>query len=141
MVTIIGFMWYTLSDLRDSDHGTLAFPFLLPLLITILGRIQLHTFLAIYLFNLFLQAFTTGSVIEQGSTALVNLTAVHAGVVVVLFVSLVANALTRALKNSELVVSDVRINLIVCFDRHITIRKLITLNISLWAFLVLFFFL
>ncbi|KAF7289065.1 hypothetical protein HMN09_01354700 [Mycena chlorophos] len=57
------------------------------------GRIELRTFLILYFLTLPLQLITTGSFLEQGSTALVALTAVHAGLVAAVFWSLLANAL------------------------------------------------
>ncbi|KAJ7233098.1 chitin synthase III catalytic subunit [Mycena rebaudengoi] len=57
------------------------------------GRIELRTFLSLYFLTLPLQLVTTGSFLEQGSTPLVALTAVHAGAVAALFWSLLANAL------------------------------------------------
>ncbi|KIM35594.1 hypothetical protein M413DRAFT_449642 [Hebeloma cylindrosporum] len=57
------------------------------------GRVELRTFLMLYLFTLPLQLLTTGSLLEQGSTALIALTAVHAGAVVALFWALLANAI------------------------------------------------
>ncbi len=58
-----------------------------------IGRIELRSLLILYLITLPLQLVTTGSLLEQGSTALVAVTAVHAGVVVALFWSLLANAI------------------------------------------------
>ncbi|KAF7309433.1 hypothetical protein MIND_00314100 [Mycena indigotica] len=57
------------------------------------GRIELRTFLLLYFITLPLQLITTGSFLEQGSTSLVALTAVHAGFVAALFWALLANAL------------------------------------------------
>ncbi|KJA28319.1 hypothetical protein HYPSUDRAFT_33659 [Hypholoma sublateritium FD-334 SS-4] len=57
------------------------------------GRIELRSLLILYLITLPLQLVTTGSLLEQGSTALVAVTAVHAGAVVALFWSLLANAI------------------------------------------------
>ncbi|KAG6896811.1 hypothetical protein C0992_005911 [Termitomyces sp. T32_za158] len=57
------------------------------------GRIELRTLLAVYALTLPLNAITTGSFIKQGSTALVVLTAIHAGLVVAFFWGLLANAL------------------------------------------------
>jgi len=57
------------------------------------GRIELRTFLMLYLFTLPLQLLTTGSVLEQGSTALIAITAIHVGAVVALFWALLANAI------------------------------------------------
>jgi hypothetical protein len=57
------------------------------------GRIELRTFLIIYLITLPLQLITNGALLEQGSTALVALTAVHVGAVVALFWALLANAI------------------------------------------------
>ncbi|EDR08112.1 uncharacterized protein LACBIDRAFT_250182, partial [Laccaria bicolor S238N-H82] len=57
------------------------------------GRVELRAFLGLYLLTLPLQLLTTGSLLEQGSTALVVLTAIHAGVVAGLFWALLANAI------------------------------------------------
>lgn len=57
------------------------------------GRVELRTFLSIYLLTLPLQLITTGSLLTQGSTSLVVLTALHAGAVAALFWSLLANAI------------------------------------------------
>lgn len=46
-----------------------------------------------YLLTLPFQLITTGSFLEQGSTALVVLTAVHAGLVAATFAVLLANAI------------------------------------------------
>ncbi|KAF5380016.1 hypothetical protein D9615_006296 [Tricholomella constricta] len=56
------------------------------------GRIELRTFLGLYALSLPLNAITTGSFLEQGGTAVVVLTALHAGVVAALFWALLANA-------------------------------------------------
>lgn len=57
------------------------------------GRTELRVFLAIYLFTLVLQAITTGAFLEQGTTALVVLSAIHAGAVAALFWTLLASGL------------------------------------------------
>ncbi|KAL5489711.1 hypothetical protein ACEPAI_4543 [Sanghuangporus weigelae] len=57
------------------------------------GRSELRVFLVLYLLSLPLQLVTTGSIIRQGTTALVVLTAIHAGVVAALFWTLLANAI------------------------------------------------
>lgn len=57
------------------------------------GRWEIRAFLFLYLLTLPLQIITNGSLLEQGSTALVVLTAIHAGVVVALFWVLIANAI------------------------------------------------
>jgi hypothetical protein len=57
------------------------------------GRVELRTFLTIYLITLPLQLITTGSLLTQGSTTLVALTAIHAGAVTALFWGLLANAI------------------------------------------------
>lgn len=56
------------------------------------GRIEFRWFLFVYALSLVLQILTTGSYLQQGSTALVVLTALHAGVVAALFWLLLANA-------------------------------------------------
>lgn len=55
------------------------------------GRIELRTFLLLYLLTLQLQLLSTGSLLPQGSLALTILTAVHAGLVAACFWGLVAN--------------------------------------------------
>lgn len=57
------------------------------------GRVELRAFLVLYLLTLPFQILTTGSLLEQGGTPLVVLTAIHAGLVVALFSALLANAL------------------------------------------------
>jgi len=57
------------------------------------GRLELGSFLALYSLTLPLQLITTGSFLEQGSKALVILTAVHGGLVAATFWSLLGNAL------------------------------------------------
>ncbi|KAJ8481210.1 hypothetical protein ONZ45_g15382 [Pleurotus djamor] len=57
------------------------------------GRIELRIFLSMYFLSLIFQLLTTGALLEQGSTALTVLTAIHAGVVASLFWMLLANSL------------------------------------------------
>jgi len=57
------------------------------------GRSELRIFLGLYLSTLIFQILTNGSVIQQGSKALVVLTAIHAGLVATLFWALLANAI------------------------------------------------
>ncbi|EJD02533.1 uncharacterized protein FOMMEDRAFT_141532 [Fomitiporia mediterranea MF3/22] len=57
------------------------------------GRSELRVFLVLYLLTLPFQLVTTGSIIQQGTTALVVLTAIHAGLVASLFWALLANGL------------------------------------------------
>lgn len=57
------------------------------------GRVELRIFLIIYLITLPLQLITNGSLLQQGTTPLVALTAIHVGAVVALFWSLLANAI------------------------------------------------
>lgn len=57
------------------------------------GRLELRSFLIVYLLTLPFQLLTTGSILEQGSTALVVLTAIHAGLIAALFWALLANAI------------------------------------------------
>jgi Chitin synthase export chaperone len=62
-------------------------------LMCIAGRVELRTFLLIYLITLPLQLITTGSLLTQGSTPLVVITAIHAGAVTALFWALLANGI------------------------------------------------
>ncbi|KAL4252692.1 Chitin synthase export chaperone [Abortiporus biennis] len=57
------------------------------------GRVEFLYFLLLYFVSLILNLITTGSFLHQGSTALVVLTAIHAGIVAALFWTLVGNAL------------------------------------------------
>ncbi|KAA1477449.1 hypothetical protein DENSPDRAFT_861540 [Dentipellis sp. KUC8613] len=57
------------------------------------GRVEIRAFFVLYLLTLPLQLLTTGSYLTQGSTALVALTAIHAGAVAALFWVLLANAI------------------------------------------------
>ncbi|KZO99427.1 hypothetical protein CALVIDRAFT_380762 [Calocera viscosa TUFC12733] len=57
------------------------------------GRIELRAFLLTYALTCIFQLLTTGSFLEQGSEALAILTAIHMGLVAMLFWQLVGNAL------------------------------------------------
>ena len=57
------------------------------------GRFELCIFLGLYLCTLPFQLLTTGSFIEQGSTALVVLSAIHAGLVAATFWTLLGNGI------------------------------------------------
>ncbi|KIP01202.1 hypothetical protein PHLGIDRAFT_97139 [Phlebiopsis gigantea 11061_1 CR5-6] len=57
------------------------------------GRVEFRFFLVLYLLTLPFQLLTTGSFIEQGSTALTVLTAIHAGLVAATFWALLANGI------------------------------------------------
>ncbi|GJE98339.1 chitin synthase III catalytic subunit [Phanerochaete sordida] len=57
------------------------------------GRAEFRIFLGLYWLTLVLQLLTTGAFLQQGSTALTVLTAIHAGAVAATFWALLANAL------------------------------------------------
>ncbi|THU87545.1 hypothetical protein K435DRAFT_341398 [Dendrothele bispora CBS 962.96] len=57
------------------------------------GRVEMRILISVYGLSLILQILTTTSVLEQGSTALVVLTAIHAGVVAAWFWMLLANGM------------------------------------------------
>jgi len=57
------------------------------------GRSEFRIFLLMYLISLPFQLLTTGAVLQQGSLALVVLTAIHAGIVAALFWTLLGNAI------------------------------------------------
>ena len=57
------------------------------------GRSEFRIFLIMYFISLPFQLLTTGAVLQQGSTALVALTALHAGIVAGLFWALLGNAI------------------------------------------------
>jgi hypothetical protein len=75
-----------------------------------IGRSELRIFLALYLVTLPLQILTMGSLITQGSPALVALTAIHAGTVAALFWSLLANAIVA----TQVVEDGTLSSLVVC---------------------------
>lgn len=68
------------------------------------GRIEFGVFLAMYLLTLLLQLISTGSLLSQGSVALVTITAIHAGTIAALFLTLLANAViaTRVVEDGTL---------------------------------------
>jgi len=57
------------------------------------GRSEFRIFLLLYFISLPFQLLTTGAVLQQGSLALVVLTAIHAGTVAALFWTLLGNAI------------------------------------------------
>jgi len=57
------------------------------------GRSEFRVLLLLYFISLPFQLITTGAVLQQGSTALVVLTAMHAGIVAALFWTLLGNAI------------------------------------------------
>jgi len=57
------------------------------------GRSEFRIFLILYFLSLPFQLLTTGAVLQQGSLALVVLTAIHAGTVAALFWTLLGNAI------------------------------------------------
>lgn len=61
--------------------------------LTFAGRSELRIFFGLYLSTLIFQILTNGSVIQQGTKALVVLTAIHAGLIATLFWTLLANAI------------------------------------------------
>ena len=90
----------------------LFFSLLSLLLITSLGRIELVIFLILYFLTLAFQLVTTGSFLEQGSSPLVIVTAIHAGLVITLFWSLLANAIVA----TQIIEDGSMSSLIVCFQ-------------------------
>ena len=57
------------------------------------GRVEFRIFLILYLITLPLQLISTGAFLEQGSTALTAITAVHAGFVAATFWALLGTAI------------------------------------------------
>ena len=68
------------------------------------GRSEFRIFLIGYLISLILQLLTTGAILQQGSTGLVVLTALHAGTIAALFWVLLGNALvsTQVIEDGSL---------------------------------------
>jgi uncharacterized membrane protein len=83
------------------------------------GRVELRVFLALYFITLPLQLITTGSLLTQGSTALVVFTALHAGAVAALFWALLANALVA----TQIVEDGTMSSLVVCISAFITVAR------------------
>jgi len=90
------------------------------------GRVELRLFLALYLLTLPLQILTTGAFLEQGSTALVVLTAIHAGAVAATFWSLLATGIV-----STQIVEDGTLSSIIPFSFFILAFFVATTYISL----------
>lgn len=90
------------------------------------GRIELRTFLMFYLLTLPFQLITTGSFLEQGTTPLVVITAIHAGLVAATFAALLGNALV-----ATQVVEDGTLSSIVPFSILTIIVFAVTTYISL----------
>jgi Chitin synthase export chaperone len=88
-------------------------------LIASLGRLELIAFLILYFLTLVFQLVSTGSFLEQDSKPLVIVTAIHAGMVVALFWSLLANAIVA----TQVVDDGSKRALIVCFQLHITMSS------------------
>jgi len=77
--------------------------------------VELLFFLICYFFTLAFQIVTTGSLLEQGSTPLLAVTAIHAGLVVALFWLLLANAIVA----TQVVDDGGLSSLIVCFQSYL----------------------
>ena len=87
------------------------------------GRSEFRVFLLLYLISLPFQLLTTGAVLQQGSTALVVLTAIHAGIVAALFWSLLGNAIvsTQVVEDGTLSSLIVRLSPSCIHPPHITL--------------------
>jgi len=78
------------------------------------GYVELCTFLTIYLLTLPLQLITSGSLLTQGSTSLVVLTALHAGAVANLFWSLLANTIIATQVVEDGMLSSLILSALLC---------------------------
>jgi hypothetical protein len=76
-----------IQSIPDSSAITLVF---------LLGRVEIRIFFALYLLTLPLQLISTGSLLAQGSKALVAISAIHAGAIAALFWALLANAIVAS---------------------------------------------
>ena len=81
-----------------------------------LGRSEFRIFLFLYFLSLPFQLVTTGAVLQQGSTSLVVLTAIHAGIVAGLFWTLLGNAIV----STQVVEDGTLSSLIVCLFPYCT---------------------
>lgn len=75
-----------------------------------IGRVELRNMLIVYFITLPFQLITNGSLLQQGSTVLVVLTAIHAALVATLFWALLANALV----STQIVEDGTMASLAVC---------------------------
>ncbi|KAI8971337.1 chitin synthase III catalytic subunit [Trametes punicea] len=75
------------------------------------GRVEFRLFLILYFLTLPFQLISTGAFLQQGSTALTAITAVHAGLVAATFWTLLGNAIV-----STQVVEDGTLSSIIPFD-------------------------
>jgi hypothetical protein len=57
------------------------------------GRLEICALFILYVLTLALQIVTTGSIVKQGTTSLVAVTAIHAGAVAAVFWALLGNAI------------------------------------------------
>ena len=119
-----------------SVHWFFTSSVLLLFLITliIIGRVELRTFLILYLITLPLQLVTTGSFLEQGSEGLVIVTAIHAGAVLATFWSLLANAIVA----TQVVEDGSMSSIVVRFQLDITMNSNKLMYPSLYPSLLLF---
>ncbi|EPS93918.1 hypothetical protein FOMPIDRAFT_1026370 [Fomitopsis schrenkii] len=90
------------------------------------GRVEMREFLVLYLLTLPFQLVTTGSFLEQGSTALTAVTAIHAGLVAATFWSLLGNAIV-----STQVVEDGTLSALIPFNFFILAFFAVTTYIAL----------
>ena len=72
-----------------------------------------------YWISLPFQLLTTGAVLQQGSTALVVLTALHAGIVVALFWSLLGNAIVSTQVVEDGTLSSLIVRLFSALPPHV----------------------
>lgn len=87
------------------------------------GRSEFRIFLNLYFLSLPLQFLTTGAVLQQGTTALVVLTAIHAGVVVALFWTLLGNAIVSTQVVEDGTLSSLIVRFSLCFIRPSLARR------------------
>lgn len=95
-VVSLSYLWsISLEDERQQSvsHSVPLFPLPVNSSSYITGRVELRIFFCLYLLTLPFQLITTGSILTQNSSALVVLTAIHAGLVATLFWTLLANAI------------------------------------------------
>ncbi|KAH9830140.1 chitin synthase III catalytic subunit [Rhodofomes roseus] len=90
------------------------------------GRVELRQFLVLYLLTLPFQLVTTGAFLEQGSTALTAVTAVHAGLVAATFWALLGNAIV-----STQVVEDGTLSSLIPFNFFLLAFFAVTTYIAL----------
>ncbi|TFY58503.1 hypothetical protein EVJ58_g6379 [Rhodofomes roseus] len=115
-----------MAVLECISYGSIAAPGLAVFFFLFPSRVELRQFLVLYLLTLPFQLVTTGAFLEQGSTALTAVTAVHAGLVAATFWALLGNAIV-----STQVVEDGTLSSLIPFNFFLLAFFAVTTYIAL----------